>query len=178
MPRSFDMSADYGATVEAVFRAFSDEDYWLARLADSGADEATRDAIQVDGLSGDDAGIPESIAVITTQVLRRDRLPGVVAQFHRGDLRVRREETWGPIRNGAATATISGAILDAPATMNGTAMLEPLAESGGARLRLQATVEVRVPLVGGKLENFIGSQLAELLIAEQRFTTRWIARTA
>ena len=29
-----------------------------------------------------------------------------------------------------------------------------------------------VPLVGGKIENFIGSQLVELLIAEQRFTTR------
>jgi hypothetical protein len=58
MPRSFDMSTDYGATVEAVFRALSDEDYWLARLADSGADEATLDSIQVGGLSGNDAGIP------------------------------------------------------------------------------------------------------------------------
>ncbi len=37
-----------------------------------------------------------------------------------------------------------------------------------------ATVEVRVPLVGGKIENFIGGQLVDLLIAEQRFTTVWI----
>jgi hypothetical protein len=29
--------------------------------------------------------------------------------------------------------------------------------------------------VGRKLEKFIGNQLIELLIAEQRFTTRWIA---
>ena len=41
-----------------------------------------------------------------------------------------------------------------------------------------ATVEVRVPPVGGKLENFIGNQLVELLIAEQRFTTMWITETA
>ena len=50
-------------------------------------------------------------------------------------------------------------------------------ESGGARLTFRATVEVRIPLVGGKLENFIGSQLVELLIREQRFTTTWIGET-
>jgi hypothetical protein len=174
MPRSFDMSTDYGATVEQVFRAFSEEAYWLARLADSGADDATLDSIQVGGPSGNDG----SIDVTTTQVLCSDRLPGVVTQFHRGDLRVRREEKWTPIPDGAATATVIGSILDAPATLSGTAVLEPAAESGGARLRLRATVEVRVPLVGGKLENFIGSQLVELLIAEQRFTTTWITETA
>jgi hypothetical protein len=166
------MSTDYGATVEEVFRAFTVEEYWLARLADSGADDATLESMQVGGPSGNDG----SIDVITTQVLRGDRLPAVVTQFHRDDLSVRREEKWAPITDGAATATVVGSILDAPATLSGTAVLEP--ESGGARLRLRATVEVRVPLVGGKLENFIGNQLVELLIAEQRFTTMWIAETA
>jgi hypothetical protein len=174
MPRSFDMSTDYGVTIEEVLRAFSEEQYWLARLADSGADDTTLDSIQLGGPSGDDG----SIDVITTQVLRTDRLPGVVTQFHRGDLRIRREERWEPITNGSATATITGSILDAPASLTGSAVLEPLAESSGARLKFRATVKVRVPLVGGKLENFIGNQLVELLIAEQRFTTVWIGDTA
>ncbi|MFY9768524.1 MAG: DUF2505 domain-containing protein [Mycobacterium sp.] len=174
MPRSFDMSTDYGATVEEVLRAFSEEQYWLARLADSGADDTTLDSMQVGGPSGDDG----SIDVITTQILRSDRLPGVVTQFHRGDLRIRREERWAPVTNGSSTAAVSGSILDAPASLTGSAVLEPVAESGGARLKLRATVEVRIPLVGGKLENFIGSQLVELLIAEQRFTTVWIGDTA
>ena len=52
-------------------------------------------------------------------------------------------------------------------------MLAP-AGNGGSRLQFTATVEVRIPLVGGKIENFIGSQLVELLIGEQRFTTAWI----
>src|ERR1700679_140975 len=173
MPRSFDMSTDYGVGVEEVLRAFSEEQYWLARLADSGADDTTLDLMQIGGASGDDG----SIDVVTTQVLRSDRLPGVVSQFHRGDLRIRREERWEPVTNGAATATVTGSILDAPASLTGTAVLEPLAESGGARLKLRATVEVRVPLVGGKLENFIGNQLVELLIREQRFTTTWIGET-
>jgi hypothetical protein len=174
MPRSFDMSTDYAVTVDEVLRAFSEEEYWLSRLADSGADDATLDSMQVGGASGNDG----SIDVITTQVLRSDRLPGVVTQFHRGDLRIRREERWEPIINGSATANVTGSILNAPASLTGTAVLEPLVETGAARLKLRATVEVRVPLVGGKLENFIGNQLVELLIAEQRFTTRWIGPTA
>ena len=48
MPRSFDLSADYHRTVEQVHAAFSDEEYWLARLADSGADAATLDSMSVD----------------------------------------------------------------------------------------------------------------------------------
>ena len=174
MPRSFDMSTDYGVTVEEVLRAFSDEEYWLARLADSGADDTTLDSMQLGGPSGTDG----SIDVITTQVLRSDRLPGIITQFHRGDLRIRREEKWEPVTNGSATATITGSILDAPASLTGTAVLEPVTETGGARMKLRATVEVRIPLVGGKLENFIGNQLVELLIAEQRFTTTWIGETA
>ena len=174
MPRSFDMSTDYGVTVEEVLRAFSDEEYWLARLADSGADDTTLDSMQLGGPSGTDG----SIDVITTQVLRSDRLPGLITQFHRGDLRIRREEKWEPVSNGSATATITGSILDAPASLTGTAALEPVAETGGARMKLRATVEVRIPLVGGKLENFIGNQLVELLIAEQRFTTTWIGEPA
>ena len=168
------MSTDYVVSVEEVLRAFSDEQYWLARLADSGADGTTLDSMQLGGPSGDDG----SIDVVTTQVLRSDRMPAVVTQFHRGDLRIRREERWEPITDGSATATVTGSILDAPASLTGTAVLEPLAESGGARLKFRATVEVRVPLVGGKLENFIGNQLVELLIAEQRFTTVWIGETA
>jgi hypothetical protein len=174
MPRSFDMSTDYGVTVEEVLRAFSDEEYWLARLADSGADDTTLDSMQLGGPSGTDG----SIDVITTQVLRSDRLPGLITQFHRGDLRIRREEKWEPVTNGSATATITGSILDAPASLTGTAVLERVTETGGARMKLRATVEVRIPLVGGKLENFIGNQLVELLIAEQRFTTTWIGETA
>jgi len=164
MPRSFDLSADYPASVERVRSAFADEQYWLARLADSGADDATLDVLRV--------GTDGTIAVSTTQVLRADRLPGVVTQFHNGDLSFVREEAWGPIVEGQATAVIKGSIRGAPATLDGSAVLTP--EGAGAKLQFTATVEVRIPLVGGKVENFIGNQLVDLLIAEQRFTTAWI----
>ncbi len=161
------MAAEYDGSVEQVHRALRDEAYWLERLADSGADEATLDSMAVDGHDG--AG---TIRVRTTQVLRRDRLSGVVTQFHPGDLAVVREEVWSPVEAGTASAQVSGVIPGAPVSLTGTAVLAPA--EGGSRLEFTATVEVRIPLVGGKVENFIGSQLVELLIAEQRFTTAWI----
>lgn len=169
MPRSFDLAAEYEGTVEDVHRAFADEGYWLARLADSGADDATLDQMTVDADGG--------IDVTTTQILRADRLPGVVTQFHRGDLSIRREETWSPVRDGRASATVTGSIPGAPVSLTGAATLEPR-DDGGARLTLRVTVEVRVPLVGGKIENFIGNGLVDLIIAEQRFTTEWITENA
>ncbi|OBG94078.1 hypothetical protein A5698_17580 [Mycobacterium sp. E136] len=168
MPRSFDMAAEYGGTVEQVHRAFGDERYWLARLTDSGADMYSLDSMVLDEQGG--------IDVVTTQTLRADRLPGVVTQFHRGDLSFVREEAWTPVLDGKATAKVKGSIPGAPASLTGTAVLSPA--GSGSRLELTVEVEVRVPLVGGKIENFIGGQLVDLLIAEQRFTTQWIAENA
>jgi hypothetical protein len=170
MPRSFDMATEYEGSVEQVHRAFSDEHYWLARLADSGADDYSLDSMAID----EDGGID----VVTTQTLRVDRLPGVVTQFHRGDLSFVREETWTPIRDGRVTAAVKGSITGAPATLSGTAVLAPANSGTGSRLEFKVTVQVDIPLVGGKIENFIGSQLVELLIAEQRFTTVWITENA
>jgi hypothetical protein len=168
MPRSFDMAAEYEGTVDQVHRAFRDERYWLERLDHSGADDTTLDSMTVD----DDGGVD----VITTQTLRSDRLPGVVAQFHRGDLAFVRDEKWSPVTEGRATAEIRGTIPGAPTTLTGTAVLVPA--GSGSRLEFKVTVEVRIPLVGGKVETFIGSQLADLLIAEQRFTSAWIRENA
>lgn len=165
MPRSFDLAADYDGTVGQILEAFSDEGYWRERLARSGADEATLDSLTTDADGGVD--------VITTQTLHADRLPGVVTQFHRGNLSCVRKERWTPTADGGAGAVVRGSIPGAPATLTGTAVLTPV--GAGSRLNFTATVEVRIPLVGGKVETFIGSHLVELMVAEQKFTTTWIA---
>ncbi len=173
MPRSFDMAAEYDGTVEQVHRAFADEQYWLVRLSDSGADHATLDELVLDASGG--------IRIRTTQTLRADRLPAVVTQFHRGDLSLVREETWTPVANRRATAVVRGSIPGAPVTLTGDAVLSSVVDAKGgiaSRMSIAATVEVRVPLVGGKIENFIGSQLVDLLIAEQRFTTVWVTENS
>jgi hypothetical protein len=169
MPRSFDMSADYGGTVDEVHRAFSERDYWLARLAESGVDDSKLESMRVsDG----------TIDVITLQVVRSHKLPGLVTQLHRGDLCIRREENWGPVSDGTATASIAGSILDAPVNLSGTAVLSPIAGWGGARVEFRVTVQVRIPIVGGKVEKLLGDVLTSLVAGEQRFTTKWIANNA
>jgi uncharacterized protein DUF2505 len=169
MPRSFDMATEYEGTVEQVHRAFRDERYWLARLTESGADVYSLDSIDCSG---------GGIDITTTQTLRADRLPGVVTQFHRGNLSFVREETWTPVIDGQTTATVIGSITGAPATLRGTAILAPAKSGSGSRLEFHATVEVNIPLVGGKIENFIGGQLVDLLVQEQRFTTAWMSENA
>lgn len=166
MPRAFDMATDYEGTVEQVHDALCDEHYWRARLAESGADAWELNAFSV----GHDGGVD----VVTTQLLRANRLPGVIHQFHHGDLEIRRVEAWTGLREGAADASVASSILRAPVSLSGDARLA--GARARTRLTFRAVIEVRIPLVGGKMEKFIGKQLTTLLAAEQRFTTDWIAR--
>lgn len=164
MARSFDLSVEYSATVEQVHAAFADETYWNERLTSSGADTATLDSLKSDG---------GALEIVTTQVLRSDRLPGIVSQFHRGDLQIVRTENWSALSDRVSEGTVVGSIPGAPVTLSGAARLHDGAK--GARLDLKIGVEVKIPLVGGKIEGFVGGKLMDLLSAEQRFTSEWIA---
>jgi hypothetical protein len=174
MPRSFDMSAEYQGNVEDVYRAFTEADYWRARLTDSAVDEAKLESILVGGESGNDG----TIEVATLQVMRSANLPGLVTQLHRGDLCVRRVETWSPVTDGIATASLGGSIESAPVNLSGSAVLSPIAEWGGARVQFRVTVQVRIPIIGGKVENLLGAHLAAVVEAEQRFTATWLTNHA
>lgn len=167
MPRSLAMTAEYEGTPVQVHGAFSEMRYWLARLAASGADDAILETFRVGGDGGVD--------VVTTQVLRADRLPGLVHQFHHGDLEIRRAETWTGVADGRSEASIAGSIVRAPVTLTGDARLNSL--DGRSRLAFRATLDVRIPLIGGKMEKFIGTQLMNLLTTEQQFTNQWIAES-
>ncbi|KLO28267.1 hypothetical protein ABW16_13175 [Mycolicibacter heraklionensis] len=164
MPRTFTLFEHYSATVEQVYAVFADEHYWRARLAESGADVVALDSMTV----GPDGGVDVAIR----QGIHREKLPALAAQFHPGNLDVARQETWHPVRDGKARAQVTGKVVGAPAKLSGDAVLSPAA--GGCELRLIATVQVDIPLVGGKIESFIGGQLAELMSVEQRFTSTWL----
>jgi hypothetical protein len=164
MPRSFDLSVESPAGVEQVLSAFGDEDYWRARLAAFGNGTATLGSLIVD------AG--GTVIVVITLSLFGDRLPKLVTQLHRGDLEMVRNERWSRIGGGRVRGEINVAVPGAPLSAVGEALLAPV--RNGSRLKYTTTVEVKVPLVGGKIESFIGGQLAEGITAIQRFTTEWI----
>ncbi|RWA18507.1 hypothetical protein MBRU_04630 [Mycolicibacterium brumae DSM 44177] len=157
------MAADYASSVPTVLAAFGDERYWLARL-----DASTGEA-HLDQLTRDSDG---AITVRTTEVLDSDTLPALVRQVYPGDLRVERSEHWSPVSGGSSTATVTGAVPGAPVRLAGNGTLSPA--HAGSHLQLTVSVEVRIPLVGGKIEEMLGGQLRELIAYEQRFTTEWL----
>ncbi len=173
MPRSFELSADYDDSVEDVHRAFGTEEYWRARLADIPVDDARLELLRVGGEAGDYG----TIDVITVQVVRSRNLAALVRQLHKGDLCVRREETWGPVTDGVTTGSIMGSIVNTSVQVSGTAELSPIAP-GGSRLTFRITVAVRIPIIGGKVERLIGTHLAQLVTRERHFTTEWISTNA
>ncbi len=158
------MAATYECTAAQVLAAFSEKPYWLTRLEKSGCDETSLDVLETtaDG----------SIEVITTQTVRPAKLPAVVTQFHRGDLTLRRREHWTALAGGSSTGTIDGDLLGTPARVTATVALADT--SPHARADVHVTVEVKIPLVGGKLESYLGGQLVDLLRLEQVFTSKWI----
>lgn len=167
MPLSFDASFESPASVEQVHSAFSDEDYWLARIAAFGG------SITLDSLIVDSDG---TVIVTTTQDLRHGGLPGMLTKVYRGDLNILRNETWRPIGGRRVSGEISVAAVGAPGSGRGVALLAPLGK--GSRLIFTATVEFKVPLVGGKIESYIAGQLADGISEIQRFTTMWITEHA
>jgi hypothetical protein len=167
MPRSFDLLVESSVSVEQIHSAFSEEDYWLARLAAFGG-IGTLDSL-IKGTDG-------SVTVVTIQDLRRDWLPGLVAKLYPRDLAVVHNETWSPIGGGQVRGEVSVAARGGPGSGLGAALLAPA--QNGSRLKCTAAVEFKVPLVGGKIESYIGRQVVEQIAALQRFTTKWITEHA
>ena len=167
MPRSFDLSAESPASVDQVHAAFGDEDYWRARLAVFGAGPG---AATLDSLAVDEDG---TVSVATTFIMLRDRLPKLVNRLSRGDLEMVHLETWTRAGDSQVRGEVSIALPGTPLSATGAALVAPLAY--GSRLQYSATVQVKVPLVGGKIESFMSARLADGIMDIQRFTAAWIA---
>ena len=167
MPHSFDILTESPASVEQVHAALSREDYWLARHA---AFDVTR---TLDSLIVEADG---TVTVRATQHLGHELLTGLLAKLVPGDLKILRIETWRPVGDRRVRGQVS---VSAPGGLGSGCAEAWLAPAGnGSQGRYAVRVEVKIPLVGGKLENSIGADLAENIPAIQRFTTTWITEHA
>jgi hypothetical protein len=166
MPCSIEILTESPASVEQINAAFGREDYWLARVAGD-------NAVTLDSLHIDADGV---VAVHITQSLGRQLLPGLVARAVPGDLKLSYHETWRPggagHMCGEATVSAAGGLGSSRADSS----LVPT--DNGSQLRSSVKVEVKIPLVGGKLEQSIAAGLAESIPSMLRFTTTWIAEYA
>lgn len=164
MSRSFDVVTESPASVEQIHAAFGGEDYWLARIA-AGAADTTLDSLMVDA--------DGTVTVRTTQHLGRQLLPGLVAKFVSGDVKLVQSEIWRPDGDRKVRGEVSVSASHGLGSGHADTWLVPT--DGGSQLRSTLRVEVKIPLVGGKLEKSIGAGLAEGIPEMLRFTTIWIS---
>lgn len=167
MPRSVEFSVDSTASVEQIHWAFSEEAYWQARMAAAGG------LGRLDSLI---VGPDGSVSVAIIHDLNPEGLPGSIAKFFPRNWRVEQDETWTPTEDGLVRGEVGIATYGAPGSGRGTALLSPI--PNGSRLTVSATVEFKVPLVGGKIESLIGRLLGPQFSMLQRFTTKWVAENS
>ncbi len=165
MSRSFDVLTESPASVEQIHAAFGREDYWLARIA-AGAADTTLDSL--------DADADGTVIVRTTQRLGRQLLPGLVAKFVTGEVKIVQTETWRPDAERQVRGQVSVSASGGLGSGHAETWLAPM-NGSGSQLRAVFQVNVKIPLVGGKLEKSIGAGLAGGIPEMLRFTTTWIA---
>jgi hypothetical protein len=152
-------TARYSHPVAAVRAAFADEQYWKDRVAEVGGPGARLESVTVDGAE---------VRVELVQAIAAELLPSAITAVRPGDLIIPRTEHWtGESAN--FTASVDGA----PAEVRGTITLT--ADGAGAVGQATGTIEVKIPLFGGKIEAAIAERLTELLASEEEFTNTWLA---
>jgi hypothetical protein len=140
--------------VETVFRVLSDES-WAQRK-----DDALHDGSRV---VRRDERADGGVTLVVSRELPAG-VPGFLERFLPKDGRVTQTDDWGPAHDGVRGGTWKVEIPGAPARLGGTMRVEPTAS--GSRYVVDGTVEVKVPVVGGKAEGFIAG-LVEKLAAKE-----------
>jgi hypothetical protein len=98
-------------------------------------------------------------------------IPGFAKKVLGSRQRVVEHQTW---QAGAApTGAFEAAAAGTPVTITGTFAIDP--DGSGSILRIRGAVDVKVPLVGGKIADLVADQTAKTLEREYAFTQAWIA---
>ena len=99
-------------------------------------------------------------------------VPGFARKFVGEEINIVQDETWSSTTDAALTVTIPGK----PGRMTGTIRL--VGDAGGTTEIVEVDVSVSIPLVGGKIADFIGEMLTKALRAENKVGRDWLVRTA
>ncbi|WP_019202140.1 DUF2505 domain-containing protein [Tsukamurella sp. 1534] len=171
MSTRLERSLDYATDPAALHAAFTDEQYWPARVAEVGGEGARIAELAVSG----DPATPgaRSVRVLVVHVIPEDRLPAVVTAIHPGGLEIHRLEEWGPFDGTRCEGTFSAKIEGVPAQMSGSATIE--AGPQGSLITARGEATVSIPFVASKVESLVIENLQELMEAERDFTVQWIA---
>lgn len=95
-------------------------------------------------------------------------LPGFAKKVLAPTNTIEQEHRWGPEREGVHEGTFTVETKGAPVQTHGTMRLEAM-PGGGTRHRIEATLKVKVPLIGGKVEAWAKGDVQEQLDHELAF---------
>ena len=98
-----------------------------------------------------------------------DRLPGFAKKIVGGHINIVQSESWSGGANGRITVTVPGK----PGEMTGAASL--VQDDGGVTEKVDMTVTVNLPLIGGKVESLIADMLRKALDSEHTVGKDWLA---
>ncbi|QYB06067.1 DUF2505 domain-containing protein [Rhodococcus sp. USK10] len=163
MSRRIEHSSSYAFPVTQVHAGLITEQYWRDRLDKVGGPGATLEQVTTG---------PGTISVAMSQSIPAEHLPSIVSKVRPGDLVIKRTETWGTLDGDHAEGTFTAEVVGAPATISGTQTLK--ADGSRANVQVEGKAEVRIPLIGGKIENAIADEVLRLIAKEQEFTEQWL----
>jgi hypothetical protein len=111
----------------------------------------------------------DGMAVKVDQFRPATEVPSFARKFVGEEINIVQEETWHSPTSADLTVTIPGK----PGDMNGTVTLT--GDATGTTEVVEVDVKVSIPVVGGKIEGFIGEMLTKALRAENKVGRDWLA---
>ncbi|KUH92972.1 hypothetical protein AU190_07095 [Mycolicibacterium acapulense] len=167
MPKSFDCSVETPVSIEQIHAVYCQRDYWEARLAPH------RDVVELRSFDVDAGG---TVRTTVVQDLRNVVLPPPFGKLYPRGLELVQSETWTVDHDATVRGDIHVKAHGAPGSGRGRVVITPSRDA--KRLECSATVQVKVPLVGGKLENLYGRQMIDQIPDTLRSIKEWIDESA
>jgi hypothetical protein len=99
-----------------------------------------------------------------------NEVPGFARKFVGDEINIVQDETWTSSTDAALNVSIPGK----PGHMAGTIKL--VGDDAGTTEVVAVDVTVKIPLVGGKIADFIGDMLMKALRAENKVGRDWLAK--
>ncbi|WP_162244538.1 DUF2505 domain-containing protein [Marmoricola sp. Leaf446] len=151
----------YRASPDEVFAMLADEDFRRRSAVAQGVLTADVSIVR----NGPDE---QGISVRIDQLQPTRGVPEVARRFVSETVRLVQLEEWSDARGGTVVVELPGL----PVTVTGRVVLS--ADGDLTRQRVEADVEVRVPLLGGRLAGFIGGLVAAGMDTEQQVGEAWL----
>jgi hypothetical protein len=160
MPKRITHDLTYDAPLPEVVAMLADADFRREVCARQGVLRAEVDIVESD----------VATTVKIDQIQAADGIPSFAKTFVGDEIHIVQLESWTSPDHADVEVSIPGK----PGDMTGTARLRE--SGGGTTERVELTVKVGIPLVGGKIEGLIADLLLKALRTENVVGREWLAR--